>query len=172
MKLKKFFLLFFSIFFLSFLWGAKAFAVCPLCAIAVGAGIEVSRWLGVDDSITGLWSGALLVALIILTINWLRKKNVNFRGLDFTVVAAYYILTILPLYFFEVKGGQINVFNWFNFDKLLLGIIVGSVAFYCGACWNIYAKEKNNGKVYFPFQKVVFPILPLFIISIIFYFIT
>lgn len=37
---------------------AKAQAVCPVCTVAVGTGVGLSRWLGVDDTITGLWLGA------------------------------------------------------------------------------------------------------------------
>ena len=57
-------------------------------------------------------------------------------------------------------------------DKLLLGTIVGSFGFWAGAEWYYYLKEKNHGHAYFPFQKVVMPISPLIILSIIFYFIT
>ena len=46
----------------SFAGAGKALALCPVCAIAVGAGIGVSRWLGVDDTITGVWVGGLIVS--------------------------------------------------------------------------------------------------------------
>jgi hypothetical protein len=36
-----------------------ASAICPLCTIAVGAGVGLSRWIGVDDAVTGLWIGGL-----------------------------------------------------------------------------------------------------------------
>jgi hypothetical protein len=57
-------------------------------------------------------------------------------------------------------------------DKLLLGIVVGSVAFWFGAEWYFHLKEKNGGRAYFPFQKVVMPVSPLIIMSIAFYFLT
>jgi len=52
----------------------KVLAVCPLCTVAVGAGVGLSRWLGIDDVITGLWIGGLIVSLIAWSENWLDKK--------------------------------------------------------------------------------------------------
>jgi len=49
--------------------------------------------------------------------------------------------------------------------------IIGSVAFWFGVEFHNYLKEKNNGKVYFPFQKVVVPVGVILILSLIFYFI-
>ena len=56
-------------------------AVCPVCTVAVGAGVGLSRWLGVDDLITGTWIGGLLVSMIWWTIDWLNKKNIRFSFL-------------------------------------------------------------------------------------------
>ena len=33
--------------FSGFLWANAAKAVCPICVVAVGAGLGLSRWLGV-----------------------------------------------------------------------------------------------------------------------------
>ena len=35
---------------------SAAGAVCPVCTVAVGAGLEGARLLGVDDVITGIWA--------------------------------------------------------------------------------------------------------------------
>ncbi len=48
--------------------------------MAVAAGIGLSRWLGIDDTITGLWIGGLIISLAIWTINWIIKKNIYFKG--------------------------------------------------------------------------------------------
>ncbi len=63
--------------------------MCPVCTIAVGAGIGLSRWLGVDDLISGLWIGGLIVSLIGMTILWLNKKNLknNFLRLAIIITA-------------------------------------------------------------------------------------
>jgi hypothetical protein len=157
--------------FFSLLFGATSVsAFCPVCVVAVGAGLELSHYLGIDDVITGLWIGALLVGLSAWTLEWLKKKKINFKGEVLAVYSGYYLLTIIPLYFFGLMGQYGHTF-W-GVDKLLLGIIFGSAIFFLGGMWNLKLKKNNNNKVYFPFQKVVIPLGLLLILSIIFYFLT
>ncbi|MBU1089694.1 hypothetical protein KKF38_02790 [Patescibacteria group bacterium] len=163
---------FVAIFAASLVFTKKALAVCPICTVAVGAGVGLSRWLGIDDSITGLWIGGLTVSMIVWTINWLDKKSINFKGRNITTVAGYYLLIVAPLYFVGIIGNPLNFLCGCGLDKLLLGIITGSSAFYFGASWYFFLKEKNNGHAHFPFQKVVMPISPLIILSIVFYLLT
>ncbi|KKU63742.1 MAG: hypothetical protein UX88_C0023G0019 [Candidatus Woesebacteria bacterium GW2011_GWC2_47_16] len=54
-----------------------ALAVCPVCTVAVGAGLGVSRWLGIDDSVSGIWVGGLVVSLSFWFADWLTKKNLK-----------------------------------------------------------------------------------------------
>lgn len=144
----------------------SAQAVCPVCTIAVGAGVGLSRWLGIDDTITGLWIGGLIVSLIIWTINWLDKKNIRFFGRKVLITLAYYLLIILPLYYSKIMGHAFN--KIWGIDKLLFGIIIGSIAFLLGAVAYRQIK-KTRGQAHFHFQKVLMPIAPLLILSIIFY---
>lgn len=160
------------VFAISFLFAQKALAVCPICTIAVGVGVGLSRWLGIDDVITGLWIGGLIVSMIVWTESWLDKKNIHFKGRAFVNALAYYALIIIPLYYSGIIGNPMNTLCFCGLDKLLFGIIAGSVAFWFGASWYFYLKEKNNGHAYFPFQKVVMPILPLIILSVIYYLLT
>ncbi|MCX6763391.1 MAG: hypothetical protein NTZ97_01490 [Candidatus Moranbacteria bacterium] len=159
-----------------FLWllllliASPAQAVCPVCTVAVGAGIGLSRWLGIDDVITGLWIGGLTVSMIMWTINWLNKKKWHFKGREIYSILGYYVIIVLPLYFMKSVWHPLNTL-W-GINKLLLGIILGSVFFFAGAVYYNYLKKKNDGHAYFPFQKVAMPILPLIILSLIFYFIT
>jgi len=170
--MKKISIYFLFIFAISFLFAEKALAVCPICTIAVGAGVGLSRYFGVDDAITGLWVGGLIVSMIVWTESWLEKKNIRFKGRIFINIFAYYTLIIIPLYYSGVIGNPLNTLCACGLDKLLFGIIAGSLAFWFGASWYFHLKEKNNGHAYFPFQKVVMPILPLIILSIIYYFLT
>ncbi|MCX6758246.1 MAG: hypothetical protein NTX14_00890, partial [Candidatus Nealsonbacteria bacterium] len=57
-------------------------------------------------------------------------------------------------------------------DKLILGIAAGASGFYFGAILYEYLKEKNNGHAHFPYEKVVMPIIPLVILSLLFYLLT
>ena len=156
----------------SLIFAKKALAVCPICTIAVGTGVGLSRWLGIDDAITGLWIGGLIVSMIIWTESWLEKKNIRFKGRIFANIFAYYALIIIPLYYSGIISNPLNTLCACGLDKLLFGIIAGSLAFWFGASWYFYLKEKNNGHAYFPFQKVVMPVLPLIILSVIYYFLT
>jgi hypothetical protein len=158
------------ILFLNLLFVNTAKAICPLCAVAVGAGVGLSEWLGIDDTITGLWIGGLIVSLIVWTIYWLNKKNICFRGRKIIISLMYYLIIIVPLYPLGIMGHPLNTL-W-GIDKLLLGIILGSVFFFIAGMWYFYLKKRNNGRAYFPFQKVVMPIAPLLILSAIFYLIT
>ncbi|MBU2595382.1 hypothetical protein KJ713_00940 [Patescibacteria group bacterium] len=153
-----------------FFSAVKVYAVCPVCTVAVAAGVGLARWLKIDDTITGLWIGGLTVSLIMWTNSYLSKKKINFFGRKIIVFLVYYALIVLPLYFTNIMGHPLN--KIWGVDKLALGIIIGSILFYVGASWYHYLKMKNNGHAYFPFQKVVMPIGPLIIMSTIFYFLT
>jgi len=170
--MKKISIYFLFIFAISFLFAEKALAVCPICTIAVGAGVGLSRYFGVDDAITGLWVGGLIVSMIVWTESWLEKKNIRFKGRILINIFAYYALIIIPLFYSGIIGNPLNTLCACGLDKLLFGIIAGSLAFWFGASWYFHLKEKNNGHAYFPFQKVVMPILPLIILSVIYYFLT
>ncbi|MDD2732155.1 MAG: hypothetical protein PHI53_03090 [Candidatus Pacebacteria bacterium] len=171
--MKKIFLCLAALFGIFIAFTEKALAVCPICTIAVGAGVGLSRWLGIDDSITGLWIGGLTVSIITWTLSWFDKKNIKFRGRTIITILGYYSLIVVPLYFMGIMGNPLNTLCACGvIDKLLLGIIVGSIAFWFGASWYYYLKEKNQGRAYFPFQKVVMPVSPLILLSIIFYFLT
>lgn len=146
-----------------------ASAVCPVCTVAVGAGVGLAEYLGIDDTITGLWIGALTVSLSMWTINWFAKKDKTQKWIPGTTYLGYYLLVVAPLFFMK------SVFHPFNtlwgINKLILGIILGSLIFY--SCSKLYEYMKNkNGKAHFPFEKVAIPVLSLSIISFIFYIIT
>lgn len=159
-----------ALFFVGILASFSAFAICPICTIAVGAGIGLTEYLGIDDTIAGLWIGGLNVSLIVWTVGWLNKKNIKFFGRKPLIAIFYYALTILPLYFKGMLGNDLN--KIWGYDKIIFGVVVGSIAFAIGALSYAYLKKRNGDKAYFPFQKVVMPVLPLIILSIIFYFIT
>ena len=38
---------------------SAVYAHCPLCVAGAAAGITLTRWIGVDDLITGIWIGGL-----------------------------------------------------------------------------------------------------------------
>jgi hypothetical protein len=58
-----------------------AAAVCPVCTVAVGAGLGLAQWLGIDDVLSGVWIGGLIVSLAFWNDAWLVKKMIGYRGL-------------------------------------------------------------------------------------------
>jgi len=155
---------------LLFLPGA-ALAFCPVCTIAVGAGIGFSRYLGIDDTITGLWVGGLLISLSMWTIDWLEKKRKKTSlSLSILIFVLYYALVLIPLYYTNFIGHPLNRF-W-GLDKLILGTLIGSIFFFAAGAWYQYLKKRNGNKPHFPWQKVIMPVSTLIILSFIFYFIT
>ena len=148
----------------------SAFAICPLCTVAVGAGLGLAEWLGIDDTISGLWIGGLIVSLITWTIYWLDKKDIHFKGRKILITLLYYVVLVVPLYPLAHIGHPLHTL-W-GVDKLLLGIILGSVFFFLGYISYLGLKKAHGGHADFPFQKIVMPVAPLIVLSIIFYFIT
>lgn len=147
-----------------------ALAACPLCTLAVGIGVGFSRRLGVDDTITGLWIGALIVSTIAWTVNFLTRHGIKFMGRKPLVAGAYLFLFLWPLYHYAYIGIPGNIL-W-GYDKLLLGIIVGIVTFILVTILYSYQKAHNGGHAYFPFQKIVMAVGLLALMSTLFYCIT
>jgi hypothetical protein len=142
-------------------------AVCPLCTVAVGTGVGLSRYLGIDDVITGLWLGGLILSSSLWLIDWLDKKKIKFFARNQLTIASFYLIVLLPLYFSGIIGQKGNTL--FGIDKLLLGTFLGAILFANSVLAEKYLRKLNNNKVLFPYQKVVIPVVFLIISSIIVY---
>jgi len=157
-----------------FLLSAKpTLAVCPVCTVAVGAGLGISRWLGIDDSVSGIWVGGLMVSLSFWLTDWLTKKNLKFfkkwsnQALVTTSLVLWSLFTYLPLWKTGVIGHPFNTI--LGIDKLIFGSIIGAGAFFVGVFADKKVREKR-GKQLFNFQRVVFPVVSLLIASLVVYF--
>lgn len=155
---------------LSFLIINKAYAICPVCTIAAASFVGLSRYFGVDDAITGIWIGGFLLSSSLWFNNALKKKHVRFPFKKYVIIISFYLVVILPLYWFHLIGIPGNTL-W-NIDKLLLGIFVGSIVFIFGVFIDLVLRTLNDCKVYFYFQRIMIPISLLLIATVIFYFIT
>ena len=147
----------------------KAYAMCPVCTVAIAGGVGLSRWLGVDDTVTGVWVGGLLVSMTFWTINYLNAKKIKFFAMNILIAVAYYLLTLIPLDYSEIIGHPYN--KIWGIDKLIVGIAIGTVV--TVVAMSLYElMKRKNGKAHFPFEKVVLPVSTLILVSGIFYFIT
>lgn len=160
--------------------------MCPVCTVTVIAGLGISRFLGIDDLVSSIWIGGLILSLSFITIDWLEKSKwrekvysivckfkcgmTEFQALKFWVFFLMYLLAIVPLFLDHTIGIKRNTF-W-GMDKIILGIIIGSIFFLFGIWADKKVRKLRNGKQLFAFQKVVFPVLALIISSLYFYFLT
>lgn len=147
---------------------STVYAICPVCTIAVGAGLGLSRYFGIDDTISGLWVGGLILSTSLWTADWLHKKGlkIKIQVLNFASAAIFYMITIIPLYFANIIGHPFNTI--YGIDKLLFGTIVGSTLFLLALRLDKMAR-KIYGKQFFVYQKVIFPVSALIFMSLIFY---
>lgn len=147
-----------------------ALAVCPVCTVAVGAGLEGARLLGVEDVITGIWAGGLTLSIAAWTANYMHRrgvKNILWYVLNFV---AYYAL-LAGVYFVPV-GNSVVKFNdncMWGIDQFLLGAVLGTIVFWAMQKWYQQIKANNGGHAQFPFQKVVMPFGGLMIMTLIFW---
>lgn len=152
------------------LFALPAKAVCPVCVVAVGAGLGLSEYLGIDDTIAGVWIGGMIVAMIAWNINWFNKKNWLFGNKDLRDVLTtiiYYTMVIWPLMSQGLIGNPLR--KLFGLDKLGLGIVIGSIGFLGATLWYNDIKKNNGGHAQFPFQKVAWPVGALILLSLSFY---
>ncbi len=153
----------------------NTYAVCPVCTVAVVGGLGLSRFLGIDDSISGVWVGGLILSMSFWMVDWVTKKgylkklikDVESRMLVLVSFASLYAVTFIPMFATNFIGHPVN--KILGIDKLVFGSIIGTAAFILGVYLD--AKERKiKGKQLFQFQRVVFPVVALIIASIILYF--
>jgi len=159
---------FYLVIVLFFLKIKPIFAVCPLCTIAAAGGIEVTRLLGVDDLISSIWIGGLIVSLSFWFSDFLAKKKILKPILrEILSLFLFYVLTIPFLYWGKMVGIPGNTF--LGVDKIIFGIGVGSITFIFGVLLDKFLRKINQDKVFIYYQKVILPILFLTIVSLFFY---
>lgn len=136
-------------------------AHCPLCVVGAGAGLSLSRVLGIDDSITGIWMAAFLGAMSLWIGNSLKKKYVPFQ--EFIIYIVIFATTIVSFYRF----GLINEHNGLigSLPKITFGMLTGGILFYLVDKGNALIK-KVRGKVLFPYQPIIFNLSAMLLLSI------
>lgn len=153
------------VFLFALLFSKSVFAnpACAVCTVAMGAFLGISRQLGVSDNATGVWVGALILMTYYFTIKLVEAKKWTFKfyrlfwgALTLLLVPAMY--TLVPY--------KLNTF--FGIDSFLISMLSGALTFELSQRFYQYLKAKNNGHAHFPFEKVIFAVVSLLIVSIIF----
>ncbi len=143
----------------------QAYGVCPLCTVAVGAGVGASRWLGVHDAIVGLWIGAFLLALSWWISAYLRAHGYTFIGYRVLVPVAIYATTWFSVW----CSCGFGCCRLWGASCLSMGVLIGGVVFAAATITSCVLKKMHNNHVLFYFQKVVIPFVLLLLASILVY---
>lgn len=152
---------------------SPVFAMCPICTLAVGAGLGLSRYLGIDDAVSGIWAGALVISVSFWFYNWLIKKNFKFlkfikeEYLIYLSLLFWIAFTYIPLWKTGIIGHPFNTI-W-GIDKLIFGSVIGAGIFLL-AVYTDKKIRKIKGRQLFNFQKVIIPISFLILASVLMYF--
>lgn len=171
---------FISFLFIAFIYlvsPSNAYAVCPVCTVAVIGGLGLSRFIGIDDSVSGVWVGGLILSLSFWTADWITQKGylkkiikkINKNTLTTIVFILLSLITFVPMFTTNFIGHPVN--KIWGVDKLIFGTVIGVLFFLFG----VYADKKERqikGRQLFQFQRVVFPVVSLLIASVILYFVT
>src|SRR3989344_3714167 len=133
------------------------YAHCPLCTMAVGAGVVAAEYYGLDTTIIGLLVGAFAVSIGLWIGLKLKKEYIKFQ-LSLIVLASF-LLTVVPIImgiqsdsiYLPLMSFGITKVYWIN--KLLFGSIIGALLCLAGYWIHTYIK-KSRGKVLFPYQGI------------------
>lgn len=137
-------------------------AHCPLCTAAVGTGVMVTRFYGVDDTIAGVWIGALIISTALWLSRVLKEKygkKVPLQSLSLSALA--FLSTAVPFYLAGLIGNP--DYTIFGMDKLLLGMLTGSVMTWLGT--SISGKIRDIRNRVFPFQTIAVTLISLVLTS-------
>ena len=153
------------VFLFTLLFSKATFAnpACIVCTVAMGAFLGVSRALGISDNATGVWIGAIILMIYFFCIKFSEKKNWTFKG--YHLFWAIMTLILVPSMYLLVPY-KMNTF--FGVDSFLISMIAGALTFWLSQVIYQKLKERHGGHAHFPFEKVVFAVVSLLIVSVIF----
>jgi len=140
-----------------------AYAQCPVCIVTVGGGMILAKKLGIDDFLVSLWISGLNTAISF----WLATKIKN-KFFGNPVILSILMLGLTLSYFiFTDQIGSVGN-QLLGIDKLIFGQSLGLLIWLLGIFVDRKSRVLNGGKILFPYQKVVFPISILIILTLIF----
>lgn len=142
----------------------KAWAnpACAVCTLAIGASLSVARKLGVEDSVVGLWAGALLTLLGYWTIMYFDKRQWHFWGRDLLLIALS-VAMIGFIFVSETVYTPVIIWKILYMDPIMFSAILGMLIYIFSQQFYLWMKARNGGRAHFPFEKVVLPIVLLMV---------
>jgi len=131
-------------------------AHCPLCTGATIVGVGITRSLGWDDSIVGVFVGAMIVSSALWANNLLKKKNIGGNAIlrIGSITIATFVLTFLTFYYAGLFGLG-NTYRIFGIEKIVFGTLSGSLVSLVAFTVSNKLKANNNGKAKFNYQTII-----------------
>ncbi len=145
-------------------------AMCPLCTAGTIIGVGVTRTLGWDDSIVGVFVGAMIVSTALWMNNVLKKRDIG--GNAFlrigSITVATFVLTILGFYYAGIFGPS-NTYRIFGMEKIIFGSISGAVVSFAAFFISNEIKRRNEGETLFNYQSMALTFGALILNALIFW---
>jgi len=148
----------------------KVMAHCPLCTAATIFGVGITRSIGLDDSIVGVFVGAMLVSSALWVNNLLKKRNIGgnaFLRIS-SITLATFVLTALSFYYAGIFGPA-NTYRIFGIEKILFGSISGGIVSVIAFTLSNQLKVRNNGKALFSYQTMILTFSALILNALLFW---
>jgi hypothetical protein len=164
---KKIFQLTAGMVFISLLSPLKAFAFCPLCVAATGILTGFFRWLGVDDTIIGLWLGGFITSSSILLSGYIARKQWKIKPSKITIALISYLATFFILYLDGILVTPYNIL--FGIPKIIMGLVAGTTIITITPYLNTLLKKANNERNFLSHQKMLVSIVSLLLLSLMIY---
>ena len=147
---------------------AVANPACPICTIAIDAGVGVAQKMGVPVAIVGLWAGALLTLLGYWLIKFFDKRGWKFWGRKALLIGLS-VAMIVFAYVGDIDYSPQWFMGFIYIDPILFGTLVGMILFILVEKLYERMKAKNGGHAHFPFERVVLPVVALALASWVMY---
>ncbi len=148
----------------------RVMAHCPLCTAATIVGVGVTRSFGWDDSIVGVFVGAMIFSSVLWLNNILKKRNIGGNALlrAGSMTVATFVLTVLSFYFAGLFGPA-NTYRIFGMERIIFGTLSGVVVSFAAFFVSNEMKRRNEGRVLFNYQTIAFTFGALMINALLFW---
>lgn len=140
------------------------YAQCPVCIVTVGGGLLIAKKLGLDSLLTALWISGLNVAISFWFVSFIKKPKFLKNPLLWTVI----MFVSTYAYLASTKQMYHKNDTFMHVDKVLVGLIAGTLVWLLGIGIDKLIRKYNKGKVLFFYQKVIVPLALLIVTSGIF----
>lgn len=137
------------------------YAQCPVCVITVGGGLIIAKKLGIDDLLVSIWLSGLNTAIAFWIASSIKKKIINN---PIILSLGFYMLTLIYLFYTKQMNHLGNKF--LGVDKVFFGMTIGLLLSLGAIGIDKLLRKVNKNKVYFPYQKVVIPLVLLILTTI------